>query len=214
MPTYFAYLRVSRDTQDVKNQRLWLFDYAHANGCAPLVIVEETASRSSPWRERELGTLILETSKKGDTILTSEFTRLGGSPGQVFAILETAAERGVTIIITKTKTVMDGSLNSQIQASAFSMASMIELEFTRSRTREGLERARLEGRVGGRRKGSTGRLKLDPSREKVGELHHLGLSTPKLASHFGVTEKTMRKFIKRNFPKTLPAPDTAQQPKS
>lgn len=214
MPTYFAYLRVSRDTQDVKNQRLWLFDYAHANGCAPLVIVEETASRSSPWRERELGTLILETSKKGDTILTSEFTRLGGSPGQVFAILETAAERGVTIIITKTKTVMDGSLNSQIQASAFSMASMIELEFTRSRTREGLERARLEGRVGGRRKGSTGRLKLDPSREKVGELHHLGLSTPKLALHFGVTEKTMRKFIKRNFPKTLPAPDTAQQPKS
>lgn len=174
-------------------------------------IVEETASRSAPWRERELGKLILETSQTGDTILTSEFTRLGGSPGQVFAILETAAGRGVTIIITKTKTVMDGSLNSQIQASAFSMASMIELEFTRSRTREGLERARLEGRVGGRRKGSTGRLKLDPSRERIGELHHLGLSTPKLASHFGVTEKTMRKFLARYFPKPAISTVSAQQ---
>lgn len=207
--TFFAYLRVSRDTQDVKNQRLWLLEYAHLNGCSPLKIVEETASRSAPWRERELGTLILETSQSGDTILTSEFTRLGGSPGQVFAILETAAARGVTIIITKTKTVMDGSLNAQIQASAFSMASMIELEFTRSRTREGLERARLEGRVGGRRKGSTGRLKLDPQRERVGELHKLGLSIPKMALHLKVTDKTLRKFIRRHFPKTAVVADTA-----
>lgn len=213
MPTYFAYLRVSRDTQDVKNQRLWLLDYANANKWQ-VTIVEETASRSVPWRERKLGELILVTSRKGDTILTPEFTRLGGSPGQVFSILETAAARGVTIIITKTRTVMDGSLNAQIQASAFSMASMIELEFTRSRTREGLERARLEGRVGGRRKGSIGRLKLDPSKERIGELHRLGLSAVKLASHFDVTEKTMRKFLARHFPKMPPTPGVEQTPKA
>ena len=99
---------------------------------------------------------------------------------------------------------MDGSLNAQIQAAAFAMASMIEVEFTRARTREGLQRARLEGRIGGRRKGSTGRLKLDPQREKVGELHALGLTTPKLAKYFGVTEKTMRKFLTRHFPKKAP----------
>ncbi|EAP0894717.1 resolvase, partial [Salmonella enterica] len=72
------------------------------------------------------------------------------------------------------------------------------------RTREGLQRARLEGRIGGRRKGSTGRLKLDPQRDKVGELHALGLTTPKLAKYFGVTEKTMRKFLARHFPKKAP----------
>ena len=96
---------------------------------------------------------------------------------------------------------MDGSLNALIQATAFSMASMIEVEFTRSRTREGLQRARLEGRIGGRCKGSTGRLKLDPQLERVKELHQLELSIPKMARHFGVTEKTMRKFINRHFPK-------------
>ena len=204
MPRYFAYLRVSRDSQDVANQRLGLLDFANSRGYAPLVVVEETASRSVPWRERALGSLLTEQAQRGDLLLTSEFTRLGGPPGQVFSILETAAERGVTIIITKNGTVMDGSLNAQIQAAAFAMASMIEVEFTRARTREGLQRARLEGRIGGRRKGSTGRLKLDPQRDKVGELHALGLTTPKLAKYFGVTEKTMRKFLARHFPKKAP----------
>lgn len=201
MPAYYAYLRVSRDSQDVANQRLWLLDFANVKGYTPLTLIEETASRSLPWRQRLIGGLLLERAQPGDFILTSEFTRLGGSPGQIFSILESAAARGVTIIITKTGTVMDGSLHAQIQAAAFSMASMIEVEFTRSRTREGLQRARQEGRIGGRRKGTTGRLKLDPQRERVGELFQLGLTAPKLARHFDVTEKTMRKFLARHFPK-------------
>jgi putative DNA-invertase from lambdoid prophage Rac len=202
-PTFYAYLRVSRDTQEISNQRLWLLDYANAQGYTPLVIVEETASRTLPWRERQIGALLTENAKRGDFILASEFTRLGGSPGQVFSILEVAASIGVTIVITKNRIIMDGSLNAQIQAAAFSIASMIEVEFTRARTREGLERARLEGRVGGRVKGSTGKLKLDPMLEKIKELHQLGLSIPKMAKHFCVTEKTMRKFITRNVRKEI-----------
>lgn len=201
MPSYFAYLRVSRDTQDVANQRLGLLDFANSRGFAPLVLIEETAGRSVPWRERAVGDLILGRAQRGDFVLTSEFTRLGDSPGQVFTILEAAAERGITVIITKNGLVMDGSLNAQIQAAAFAMASMIEVEFIRARTREGLLRARQEGRVGGRRKGSTGPLKLDPRKDEVGELYSLGLSVPKLARHFQVTEKTMRKFLARHFPK-------------
>jgi putative DNA-invertase from lambdoid prophage Rac len=146
MPTYFGYLRVSRDSQDVASQRLGLLDYANTHGYSPLVLVDETVSRDQSWRKRAIGDLLLNKAQPGDFILTPEFTRLGGSPGQVFSILETAAERGVTIIITKNGTVMDGSLNAQIQAAAFAMASMIEVEFTRARTREGLQRARLEGR--------------------------------------------------------------------
>lgn len=202
MPRVFAYLRVSRDSQDVANQRLGLLDFANMRGYSPVLMVEETASRSVPWRERQIGSLLTQQAERGDLILTAEFTRLGGSPGQVFSILETAAERGITIIITKNGTVMDGSLNAQIQAAAFAMASMIEVEFTRARTREGLQRARMERRVGGRRKGSIGRLKLDPQRDSVGDLYALGLTPPRLAKHFGVTDKTMRKFLARHFPKT------------
>ncbi|WP_459203496.1 recombinase family protein (plasmid) [Ralstonia pseudosolanacearum] len=201
MPTYYAYLRVSRDSQDVANQRLGLLDYANRHGYAPVVMVEDTVSRSLPWRERLIGKLLTEQAQPGDIVLTSEVTRIAGSPMQVFTLLEAAAERGITIAVTKMNLVLDASLNGQIQAAMFGIASMIEVEFIRARTREGLQRARLEGRVGGRRKGSTGRLKLDPQRERVGELHALGLTTPRLAKHFGVTEKTMRKFLARHFPK-------------
>lgn len=209
MPNYFAYLRVSRDSQDVANQKLGLLDFANRHRYSPLEIIEETASRRLPWRERAIGAIVLEKAQRGDFILTPEFTRLGGSPGQVFSILETAAERGVTLVITKNAMVMDGSLNAQIQAAAFAMASMIEVEFTRERTREGLQRARLEGRIGGRRKGTVGILKLDPRLEEVRELHRVNLPPPRMAKHFGVTEKTMRKFLKRHFPKGVESAATA-----
>ena len=45
---YFAYLCVSHDSQDVATQRLGLLDFANLRGYAPLVVVEETASRSAP----------------------------------------------------------------------------------------------------------------------------------------------------------------------
>lgn len=202
MPNYYAYLRVSRDSQDVANQRLGLLDYANRQGYAPVIMVEDTVSRSLPWRERLIGRLLTEQAQPGDIVLTAEVTRIAGSPMQVFSLLEVAAERGITIIVTKMGLVLDASLNGQIQAAMFGIASMIEVEFIRARTREGLQRAAAEGRVGGRRTGSTGKLKLDPRKAEVGELHELGVSTPKLAKRFGVTEKTMRKFLARHFPKT------------
>lgn len=196
---YFAYLRVSRDTQDVANQKLGLLEYANRRGFTPIELVEETASRSVPWRERALGVLLQTMAQRGDMVLCAEFTRLGGSPAQVFSILECAAERGISIVITKNDLVMDGSLHAQIQATAFALASMIETEFIRARTKEGLARARMEGRFPGRPKGSTSKLKLDPMKDQIGELYALGVSVPKLAERFSVTDKTMRYFVRRNF---------------
>lgn len=204
MPNYYAYLRVSRDTQDVANQQLGIFDYANDAKFSPLIKIEDTASRSLPWTKRQIGKLLQETAQPGDIVLASEFARLGGSPMQVFSIMQAAIERGITIIITKAKITLDASMQGQIQAAVFGMAAMIEVEFIRERTREGLRRAALEGRVGGRPKGSTGKLKLDAIKEQVGELHALEVSTPKLAKRFQVTEKTMRKFLARRFPKSAP----------
>ena len=55
MPTYFGYLRVSRDSQDVASQRLGLLDYANTHGYSPLVLVDETVSRDQSWRKRAIG---------------------------------------------------------------------------------------------------------------------------------------------------------------
>ena len=201
MPNYYATLRVSRDKQDVDTQRLGILQYANDHKFPSLVFVEDTASRSQPWAEREFGKLLLETCVEGDVILAAEFSRLAGSPMQVFSIMEIAAKKKVTIIITKNKLTIDTSLQGQIQAMIFGIASMIEVEFIRLRTREGLERARSEGRVGGRPAGKPGKLKLDDRLQEITQFRSYGLSAAKLAERFKVTEKTMRKFLARHFPK-------------
>ncbi|CAG1004604.1 hypothetical protein MTYP_03186 [Methylophilaceae bacterium] len=55
----------------------------------------------------------------------------------VQAVAASAEMKGVILHVTKTVTIIDGSMQSQLLASVFSMASMIELSFIRERTKEG-----------------------------------------------------------------------------
>ena len=196
MPNYYGYLRVSTDGQDVDSQKLGLLEYANAHGFAPLQLVAETASRSADWRGRELGALLARAGQ-GDVILTPEFTRLAATPGQVFGFLEQATAKGVILHVTKTGTVMDGSMQSQLLASVFSMASLIELSFIRERTKEGLQRARNAGKRLGRPPGKTGRLKLDGQLDVIKGYLAIGLPKRRMAKALGVAYNTLERFIER-----------------
>ena len=195
-PNYFGYLRVSTEGQEVESQKLGLLEYANRHGFAPLALFSETVSRAIDWRTRQLGVL-LDAAGQGDVILTPEFTRLGSTPGQVFSFLEAATAKGVVLHVTKTGTVMDGSMQSQLLASVFSMASMIELSFIRERTKEGLRRAKLEGKTLGRPRGSQGTLKLDGREEEIQGYLALGLSERRIAKKLGVADNTLGLFIER-----------------
>lgn len=196
LPSYFGYLRVSTDSQDVESQKLGLLEYANRHGFAPMSLTAETVSRAADWKGRELGAL-LDRAGRGDVICTPEFTRLAATPGQVFTFLEAAASKGVVLHITKTGTVMDGSMQSQLLAAAFSMASMIELSFIRERTREGLRRAKSEGKRLGRPPGASGRLKLDEHEDEIKGYLAIGLPKRKMAKALGVAYNTLARFIER-----------------
>lgn len=196
MPKYFAYLRVSTDGQEVESQKLGLLEYANRFGFAPMEMVSETVSRAADWRGRQLGAL-LERAGQGDIILTPEFTRLAATPGQVFTFLEAATAKGVILHVTKTGTIMDGSMQSQLLASVFSMASMIELSFIRERTREGLQRARLEGKRIGRPPGSAGGSKLDGKEDVIRGYIAIGLPKRKMAKALQVSYNTLQRFMER-----------------
>ena len=197
MARYFGYLRISTEGQEVESQKLGLLEYANRHGFAPMEFIAETVSRSADWRTRGLGKL-LDRAGRGDVILTPEFTRLAATPGQVFTFLEAASAKGVILHVTKTGTIMDGSMQSQLLASVFSMASMIELSFIRERTKEGLRRARLAGKQLGRPKGSQGRLKLEEHRDQIQMYLDIGLPKRKIAKVLGVAYNTVDRFIKRN----------------
>ena len=69
--TNFAYLRVSTDHQDAKNQKLGVLDYCNHRGINALTFVEDTVSGKSSWRERAIGN-ILDKAQKGDVIVAAE----------------------------------------------------------------------------------------------------------------------------------------------
>jgi putative DNA-invertase from lambdoid prophage Rac len=196
MPKYFGYLRVSTDGQEVESQKLGLLEYANRHGFAPMELTAETVSRAADWRGRQLGAL-LERAGQGDVILTPEFTRLAATPGQVFTFLEAATAKGVILHVTKTGTVMDGSMQSQLLASVFSTASLIELSFIRERTKEGLRRAKQEGKRLGRPPGTGGRLKLDEREDEIRGYIAIGLPKRKMAKALGVAYNTLVRFIER-----------------
>jgi DNA invertase Pin-like site-specific DNA recombinase len=196
MPQYYGYMRVSTEGQEIESQKLGLLEYANRHGFAPMDLIAETVSRAADWRTRELGTL-LGRAGQGDVILTPEFTRLAATPGQVFTFLEAATAKGVIIHVTKTGTVMDGSMQSQLLASVFAMASMIELSFIRERTKEGLRRVKAEGKRLGRPPGNAGRLKLDDREDVIRGYLAIELPKRKIAKALGVAYNTLDRFIKR-----------------
>lgn len=195
MARFFGYLRVSRETQDVESQKLGLLEYANRSGFAPVELTVETIGRDSNWKTRALAPLV-DSLLCGDVLLVPEFTRLGSTPAQVFAILEAVSSKGAIVHITKTNTVMDGSLQSQLLASVFAMASLVELEFIRARTTEGLQRARAAGKTLGRPKGSKSTSKLAGRAEEIKNYLAIGLSKRKIAKQLGVSFNTLQRYLR------------------
>lgn len=78
MPRNVAYLRVSTIDQDLEKNKSQLLHLANDKNLGKVEFVEEKASGKIHWRERKIGDIV-ETLTSGDTILLSEFSRLGRS---------------------------------------------------------------------------------------------------------------------------------------
>ena len=73
-----AYLRVSKDTQDVKNQKLAILEFAIKESIKINDFMEITASSRKSTKERRIN-LLLEQLSLGDTIIVSEISRILGT---------------------------------------------------------------------------------------------------------------------------------------
>lgn len=195
--TNFAYLRVSKDTQDVENQKFGILDYCNHNNISPVTIIEDTISRSKSWRKRGIAE-ILQKSHKGDRILVAEVSRLGGSPLQVLEILEEAAKKEVAVHIVKSQLVMNGSLQSTIIATVLGLAAQIEREFISVRTKEALAKRKAEGIKLGRPKGQAKNLKLDTHRELILDYLKKDVSKASIARIVECSPSTLYAWLKRN----------------
>lgn len=194
--TVYAYLRVSTDAQDVANQKHGLLEYANDSGLVPVKVIEDAASGKIPWRQRKLGEM-LEKAEAGDTILFAEVSRLGRSTLQVLEFLQVAAQKGVSVHITKNKMVMDGSMQAKVMAVMFGLAAEIERELISARTKEALAKRKAEGMKLGRPRGQAQKLALDSKAEEIKKLLEKGVSKASIAKIVDCSPQTLYLWLDR-----------------
>lgn len=194
--TNFAYLRISTDHQDVKNQKLGVMEYCNSHNITGLKFIEDTISGKTSWRERGIGQ-ILTKSKPGDLIIVAEVSRLGRSTLQVLEILEEAAQKSVSVHIAKNNMILDGSMQATITATILGLAAQIEREFISSRTKEALAKRKQEGMKLGRPKGEANVLKLDAFRDEIVGYLKKGINKRAISKLIECSPSTLYQWLKR-----------------
>lgn len=194
--TNFAYLRVSSDQQDIKNQKFGLLEYCNNHNINPVKFVEDTVSSKINWKERAIGN-ILEKTTKGDLIVVSEISRLGRSTLQVLEILETAAKKGISVHIAKNNIIIDGSIQSTITATILGLAAQIEREFISNRTKEALAKRKEDGMKLGRPKGQAQLLKLDNYRDEILKYLKKGINKRAISKLIECSPSTLYAWLRR-----------------
>lgn len=96
----YGYIRVSTDTQTVKNQRFEISRYAKEHKISIDSYIEETVSGAKNYSKRRLGKLLAKL-KKGDILIASELSRLGRSLYMIMDILHYCMVKEVKVITIK-----------------------------------------------------------------------------------------------------------------
>lgn len=195
-----AYLRVSKDTQDVNNQRLAILQFAQMERIQVDGFMEVTVSSQKSVKERKID-MLLDQLFEGDTLIISELSRIGRSVGEIITIVDTLVKKRIRLLAVKEGIRLDGSpdcedIQTKVMITLFGLFAEIERKLISMRTREALATAKAAGKKLGRPKGILGKSKLDNQREEIIRL--LALSVPKatIARITGVDRSTIYHFIK------------------
>jgi DNA invertase Pin-like site-specific DNA recombinase len=130
-----AYLRVSKDSQDVTHQRLAVLEFArHARREIDDFMELRVSSRRSP-KERQLDVLLARL-EPGDTLIVSELSRMGRSVGEIITIVDTLVKQHIQLVAIKEGIRLDGrqDLQTKVMVTLFGLFAHIERELTSMRT--------------------------------------------------------------------------------
>lgn len=195
-PKTVGYIRVSTAGQDTEKNRHAILEFANAKGFGTVEFVEEKISGRVNWRDRKVKALI-DSLRKGDRLILPELSRLGRSTFEIMEMLQRLKEKEVDVYDVKNGWELNGSLQSEVLAFAFSISARIERDLLIQRTAEGRERAKARGVKFGRPPGP-GKSKLDPHREEIIALLRTGSTKAYVARKYGTTPANLHNWMKKN----------------
>ncbi len=196
-PRVFAYLRKSTDDQNTGGQKLAVYEYAHKQGWTIDQWFDVDCSSRKTTKERRIDEL-LEQMAEGDVLVVPELSRLGRSVGQVICIVDELVKKKVTVVCIKENLKLNGQqdIQSKVMITLLGLFAEIERDLISERTKEGLRRAREEGKMLGRPKG-IGKSKLDDHGEEIVALLKTGSSKSYLSKKYKVTPPTLYNWLRK-----------------
>ena len=191
-----AYLRVSTGSQNLATQKLAVLDYARQRHFVIDQFVEVQASTRQSSRQRRIKEL-LDLLKAGDRLVISELSRLGRSLGQVIHLVDELVRRKVHFVAIKEAIHFEGKqdLQTKMMIALFGLFAEVERDLISERTKEGLQAAKLQGRLLGRPRGALGQSKLDGKEEEIKKLLEKKVSKSSIAKIVAVSRTALLHFI-------------------
>ena len=196
MTRNIAYLRVSTIDQDLEKNKAQILHLANDKNLGKVEFVEEKVSGRVNWRERKIGEIIHQLSA-GDSVLLSEFSRLGRSMLECMEIIAIATQKGIKMYTVKGGWQLDDTIQSKVMAMVFSMVAEIERDLISKRTKEALQTKKANGVKLGRPKG-TGKSKLDIYKVEIEALIKNGSTKKFIAKRYGTSESNLFNWLNKN----------------
>ncbi|GMB96755.1 recombinase family protein [Helicobacter sp. NHP22-001] len=173
----FAYVRVSKDTQEQLGQRHDIETYAKKEGLVIDRWIEVEMSSKKSQELRRIDELKAEL-RKGDLLLVAELTRLGRSMVEVMNLVEHFNQSEVSVCF-----VRQPELNTYKSAigglliAIYGYIAQAEREMISQRTKSALAAKKAEGKHLGRQKGTLNKHHpLDPFKDTIRLYREKGLS--------------------------------------
>ena len=176
-----GYARVSTMDQNLDLQRTALTKA----GCGKIYEDRLSGTRA----ERPGLKLTLEVLRDGDTLVVWKLDRLGRSVKGLVDLVNQLAERGVQFK-SLTDNIDTGTPSGRFFFHVMASLAQMERELIVERTRAGLNAAREQGRIGGRK-----RLMTDSKIESAKTLLASGLPPKEVARNLGVSIPTLYRWV-------------------
>lgn len=197
-----AYIRVSTDEQDARNQKFEILNYCDQHKYQVDRWMELAMSSRRSFKERQLDEL-LSILNSGDRLIVAELSRIGRSTGEVIQLVNQITAKQVELIAIKQGLRINPQnrqdIASKVIVTIFSLLAELERDLISHRTKIALARAKAAGRKLGRPTGP-GKSKLDGKEAEIQQLVDKGVTKSNIAKILGVAWGTLDNFIKRKMP--------------
>lgn len=198
-----AYIRVSTDKQDCKNQRYEILNYCDSQKISVDQWLELEISSRKTLKERRIDEL-LGILFAGDRLIVSELSRLGRSTGEVIQIVKQLTDAKIEFRAIKQGMILNSvngngaDMASKVMVTIFSLLAELERDLISDRTRIALAAARAKGVKLGRPEGP-GKSKLDGREIAIKELLNKGIGVASIAKIHDVAWGTAKNWIEKNL---------------